>query len=57
MIVAGSRVVTGTYRCASCGYTMDIEVATLLPACPRCGSVQWEGVPGSADVPDRDPDR
>jgi Zn finger protein HypA/HybF involved in hydrogenase expression len=54
VLTAGCTVSAGTYRCASCGYAFDIEVKTLLPPCPRCGSDRWEVVSGGI-VDERDP--
>jgi Zn finger protein HypA/HybF involved in hydrogenase expression len=47
VLTAGCTVSAGTYRCASCGYSLDVEVKTLLPTCPQCGNERWEVVAGS----------
>ena len=33
----GRNVSPGTYRCTTCGYTIDTRSVTLLRACVSCG--------------------
>ena len=36
---------TGEFRCADCGY--GVTVRLLLPVCPMCRGLSWEG-PGTS---------
>ncbi len=33
---------TGTYKCPSCGYTLDIVSNNQLPPCPWCGTGKYD---------------
>lgn len=55
-VPAGSDVSAGTYRCASCGYRLDVRSTTHLPPCPECGNGDWETVSGGDSVHDPYPE-
>ena len=41
-VPTGSDVSAGTYRCTSCGETIDVGSVQSLPPCPNCGNNSWE---------------
>lgn len=54
----GTEVSVDTYRCTTCGYTIDTRWTTLLRTCLSCGGPnEWEAItPGeSTDPPRPDP--
>jgi predicted nucleic acid-binding Zn-ribbon protein len=55
-VPAGSDVSAGTYRCTSCGNTIDVGSTKHLPPCPSCGNGDWETVSGGDSVNDPYPD-
>lgn len=52
-VPAGSDVSSGTYRCTSCGYELDVQSTQHLPPCPKCANGGWATVSGgdAADDP------
>jgi Zn finger protein HypA/HybF involved in hydrogenase expression len=56
-VPAGSDVSSGTYKCTSCGNTIDVGSTKSLPPCPSCGKGQWEPMSGGDSVNDPYPDR
>jgi predicted nucleic acid-binding Zn-ribbon protein len=56
-VPAGSDVSAGTYRCTSCGNTIDVGSTQSLPPCPSCGNGQWSTDSGGDSVDDPYPDR
>jgi predicted nucleic acid-binding Zn-ribbon protein len=56
-VPAGSDVSAGTYRCTSCGNTMDVGSITHLPPCLSCGNGEWDTVSGGDSVNDPYPSR
>ena len=43
---------SGTYRCTSCGETIDVGSTTHLPPCPNCGNGEWQSQSGGDSVND-----
>jgi Zn finger protein HypA/HybF involved in hydrogenase expression len=56
-VPAGSDVSSGTYKCTSCGNTIDVGSTKSLPPCPSCGNGHWEPMSGGDSVNDPYPDR
>ena len=56
-VPAGSDVSSGTYRCTSCGYELDVQSSQHLPPCPRCGNGRFHTVSGGDSVSDPYPER
>jgi predicted RNA-binding Zn-ribbon protein involved in translation (DUF1610 family) len=57
-VAAGSVVSAATYRCTSCGYTIDVGSTRSLPPCASCGNGQWYTMSGGGDsAQDPYPDR
>jgi hypothetical protein len=56
-VPAGSDVSSGTYRCGSCGYELDVGSSKSLPPCPECGNGEWVTITGGDSVHDPYPDR
>jgi hypothetical protein len=56
-VPAGSDVSSGTYRCTSCGYELDVGSTKNLPPCPSCENGSWDTVSGGDSVDDPYPDR
>ncbi len=54
-VPAGSDVSSGTYRCTSCSYELQIGSTKNLPPCPSCGSGEYQTISGgdSTDHPRR----
>ena len=44
-VTSGTFVGAGSFRCASCGYTLTLEASESLPECPECGSTQFARAP------------
>jgi Zinc-ribbon containing domain len=54
----GSDVSAGTYRCTSCGYTLDVQSVDSLLPCPTCGGPnEWIPVSGGDREQDPYPDQ
>jgi len=51
-VPAGSDVSSGTYRCTSCGETIDVSSTNSLPPCPKCGNGSWETQSGGDSTQD-----
>ena len=56
-VPSGSDVSSGTYRCTSCGYDLDVASTKHLPPCPSCGNGQWHTESGGDSVDDPYPDK
>jgi hypothetical protein len=54
-VPAGSDVSSGTYRCTSCSYELQVGSTKNLPPCPSCGKGEWRTVSGGDSV--NDPER
>ena len=54
---AGSDVSAGTYRCASCGYELQVGSTKNLPPCPSCRNGQYDTISGGDSAQDPYPDR
>jgi Zn finger protein HypA/HybF involved in hydrogenase expression len=53
----GSDVSSGTYRCTSCGYELQVQSVESLPPCPECGGPnEWKTVTGGDSAQDPYPD-
>jgi predicted nucleic acid-binding Zn-ribbon protein len=55
-VPAGSDVSAGTYRCTSCGNTIDVGSVQSLPPCPNCAGGEWSTVSGGDAAADPYPD-
>ena len=54
----GSDVQAGTYRCATCGYELQVQSVQSLPPCPKCdGPYAWETITGGDSVNDPYPNK
>lgn len=51
-VPAGSDVSSGTYRCTSCSYELQVGSTKNLPPCPSCGNGEWRTVSGGDSVND-----
>ena len=56
-IPAGSDASAGTYKCTSCGNTIDVASTQSLPPCPSCNNGEWQTVSGGDSQDDPYPDR
>ena len=43
-VAAGSDVSSGTYRCTTCGYELQLGSTKHLPPCPSCGKAEYETI-------------
>ena len=34
--------VEGRYKCAQCGFELNLKKGQLVPPCPRCGAKEYE---------------
>jgi hypothetical protein len=51
-VPAGSDVSSGTYRCTSCSYELQVGSTTSLPPCPSCGNGEYRTIKGGDSVHD-----
>lgn len=56
-VPAGSDVSSGTYKCTSCGYDLQVTSTKHLPPCPRCGNGEFATQSGGDAADDPYPDR
>jgi predicted RNA-binding Zn-ribbon protein involved in translation (DUF1610 family) len=56
-VPAGSDVSAGTYKCTSCGNTIDVGSVQSLPPCSNCNNGEWSTVTGGDAAGDPYPDR
>jgi Zn finger protein HypA/HybF involved in hydrogenase expression len=56
-VPAGSDVSSGTYKCANCGYELQVGSTKNLPPCPSCHNGQYRTVSGGDAADDPYPDR
>ena len=56
-VAAGSDVSSGTYRCTTCGYELQLGSTKHLPPCPSCGNAEYETIRGGDSVDDPYPSR
>ncbi|MDQ3740169.1 MAG: zinc ribbon-containing protein [Actinomycetota bacterium] len=56
-VPAGSDVSAGSYKCTSCGNSIDVGSVQSLPPCPNCGNGEWSTVTGGDSRDDPYPDR
>jgi Zn finger protein HypA/HybF involved in hydrogenase expression len=56
-VPAGSDVSSGTYRCTTCGYELQLTSVTHVPPCPSCGNGSYDTVTGGDSAQDPYPDR
>ena len=56
-VAAGSDVSSGTYRCTTCGYELQVGSTKHLPPCPSCGNADYETLRGGDSVDDPYPNR
>jgi Zinc-ribbon containing domain len=55
-VPAGSDVSSGTHRCTSCGYQLDVQSSQHMPPCPSYGNGRWHTLSGGDSVHDPYPD-
>ena len=51
-VPAGSDVTSGTYRCTSCNYELQVGSTKHLPPCPSCGNAEYQTISGGDSVQD-----
>ena len=56
-VPAGSDVSSGTYKCTSCGFELQVGSTQHLPPCPSCANGEYETVTGGDSAQDPYPDR
>jgi Zn finger protein HypA/HybF involved in hydrogenase expression len=56
-VPAGSDVSSGTCKCTSCGYELQVQSSTHLPLCPECGKGNYDTVTGGDSVNDLYPNK
>ena len=55
-VPAGSDVSSGSYKCTSCGYELEVGSTKHLPPCPSCGNGEYDTQSGGDSVNDPYPD-
>ncbi len=56
-VPVGSDVSAGTYKCADCGYELDVGATKNLPPCPSCENTQYQTLSGGDSSEDPYPGR
>jgi hypothetical protein len=57
-VLTGSDVSSGTHRCISCGYDLQVQSTQHLPSALSCGAPnEWQSITGGGSVDDPYQDR